>query len=70
MKNYIKPEAEVYKVGIVSLLSGSGEHGQIPEGDAKRYDYFLFDEEDGGWQPKDVNLWDDEDFEDGMKYSK
>ena len=37
---------------------------------AKRHDYFLFDEEDGGWQPKDVNLWDDEDFEDGMKYSK
>ena len=67
MKNYIKPEAEVYKVGIVSPLCGSvtpKEDGQIPEGDAKVHDYFLFDEEDGGWQPKDVSLWDDEDFED------
>ena len=25
MKNYIKPEAEVYKVRIESLLSGSAE---------------------------------------------
>ena len=66
MKNYIKPEVKVYKVRIESLLSGSvpGEHGQIPEGDAKKHDYSLFDEEDGGWQPKDVSLWDDEDFED------
>lgn len=70
MKNYIKPEAEVYKVRIESLLSGSGvkpdkpEGGQIEETGAKRNNYFLFDEEDGGWQPKDVNLWDDEDFED------
>lgn len=68
MKNYIKPEAEVYKVGIESPLCES--LGQLDQGDAKRHDYFLFDEEDGGWQPKDVNLWDDEDFEDGMKYSK
>lgn len=63
MKNYIKPEVKVYKVRIESLLSGS-EPGQIREGDAKKHDYSLFDEEDGGWQPKDVSLWDDEDFED------
>ena len=45
MKNYIKPEAEVYKVGIVSPLCESGtpkEPGQIDEGDAKVHDYFLF----------------------------
>ena len=63
MKNYIKPELKVYKVRIESLLSGS-ESGQIPEGLAKKHDYSLFNEEDGGWQPKDVSLWDDEDFED------
>ena len=63
MKNYIKPEVKVYKVRIESLLSGSvpGEHGQIPEGFAKKHNYSLFDEEDGGLQPKDVSLWDDED---------
>lgn len=60
MKNYIKPELKVYKVKIESLLSGS-EPGQIPRGLAKKHDYSLFDEEDGGWQPKDVSLWDDED---------
>lgn len=60
MKNYIKPELKVYKVKIESLLSGS-EPGQIPGGLAKKHDYSLFDEEDGGWQPKDVSLWDDED---------
>lgn len=32
MKNYIKPEVTVYEVRIESLLSGSGEGGQIPEG--------------------------------------
>lgn len=62
MKNYIKPEVKVYKVRIESLLAG--ESGQIPEGDAKKHDFSLFNEEDGGWQPKDVSLWDDEDFED------
>lgn len=61
MKNYIKPELKVYKVGIESLLSGSGEHGQIPEGFAKKHNYSLFNEEDGGLQLKDVSLWDDED---------
>ena len=64
MKNYIKPEVKVYKVRIESLLSGSKEDGQLEFGDAKVHDYSLFDEENGGWQPKDVSLWDDEDFED------
>ena len=67
MKNYIKPEAEVYKVGIVSPLCGSvtpKEDGQIPEGDAKVHDYFLFDEENDDGQTGSGGLWDDEDFED------
>lgn len=73
MKNYIKPEAEVYKVGIVSPLCVSGvqpEGGQIPEGDAKVNDYFLFDEGNGDGHTGRGGLWDDEDFEDGMNYSK
>ena len=70
MKNYIKPEAEVYKVRIESLLSGSGEHGQIPEGGAKVHDYFLFDEGNGDGHTGRGGLLDDEDFEDGMKYSE
>ena len=61
MKNYIKPELKVYKVGIESLLSGSVEGGQIGSGLAKKHNYSLFDEEDGGLQLKDVSLWDDED---------
>lgn len=64
MKSYIKPEVRVYKVRIESLLSGSNEGGQIESSLAKGHDYSLFNEEDGGWQPKDVSLWDDEDFED------
>ena len=69
MKNYIKPEAEVYKVGIVSPLCGSvtpkpKEDGQIPEGDAKVHDYFLFDEGNGDGHTGRRGLWDDEDFED------
>ena len=66
MKNYIKPEVKVYKVRIESLLSGSvpGEHGQIPEGDAKKHDYSLFDEGNGDGHIGRVSLWDDEDFED------
>lgn len=68
MKNYIKPEAEVYKVGIVSPLCESG--GQIEEGDAKVHDYSFFDEENGDGHTGRGGLWDDEDFEDGMNYSK
>lgn len=63
MKKYIKPEVKVYRTQVESLLAAESG-GQTPEGLAKQHDYFLFDEEDGGWQPKDVNLWDDEDFED------
>lgn len=63
MKKYIKPEVKVYRTQVESLLAAESL-GQKVEGDAKRHDYFLFDEEDGGWQPKDVSLWDDEDFED------
>ena len=61
MKNYIKPEVKVYKVRIESLLIGSGEYGQIGSGLAKKHNFSLFNEENGGWQPKDVSLWDDED---------
>ena len=57
MKNYIKPEAEVYKVGIVSPLC---ESGQIPEGDAKRHNNSLFDEEDDDSQAYNGSLWDDD----------
>ena len=73
MKNYIKPEAEVYKVRIESPLCESGtpkEPGQIDEGDAKVHDYFLFDEGNGDGHTGHRGLWDDEDFEDGMNYSK
>lgn len=63
MKKYIKPEVKVYRTQVEFLLAAESG-GQGDEWDAKRHDYFLFDEEDGGWQPKDVNLWDDEDFED------
>lgn len=64
MKNYIKPEVTVYEVRIESLLSGSGEGGQIPEGGAPKRDYILFDEGDGDGQTGSGGLWDDEDFED------
>lgn len=59
MKNYIKPEVKVYKVRIESLLAA--ESGQISGGLAKKHNFSLFNEENGGWQPKDVSLWDDED---------
>lgn len=60
MKNYIKPEVKVYKVRIESLLAAESG-GQIESGFAKKHNFSLFNEEDGGWQPKDVSLWDDED---------
>ena len=61
MKNYIKPEVKVYKVRIESLLAVESGGGQIIESDAKKHNFSLFYEEDGGWQPKDVSLWDDDD---------
>lgn len=64
MKNYIKPEVTVYEVRIESLLSGSGEGGQIPEGCAPKRDYYLFDEENDDGDTGSGGLWDDEDFED------
>lgn len=64
MKNYIKPEVKVYEVRIESLLSGSGEGGQMIEGWAPKRDYSLFDEENDDGQTGSGGLWDDEDFED------
>ena len=68
MKNYIKPEVKVYEVRIESLLSGSGEDGQIKGGLAPKRDYSLFDEENddgnGDGYTGSGDLWDDEDFED------
>ena len=59
MKNYIKPEAEVYKVGIVSLLTVSGEDGQIDSGLAKKHDYSFFDEENGDGHTGRGDFWND-----------
>ena len=65
MKSYIKPEVKVYKVRIEPLLSGSVENGQIGYGFVKKYDPFLFDEENDDEQTDRICcLWDDEDFED------
>lgn len=64
MKNYIKPEVKVYEVRIESLLSGSGEGGQMIEGWAPKRDYSLFDEENDDGQTGSGGLWEDEDFED------
>ena len=35
MKIYIKPSVQVINVVVEQLLAGSGEDGQITEGDAK-----------------------------------
>lgn len=64
MKNYIKPEVKVYEVRIESLLSGSGEGGQIESSFAPKRDFSLFDEENDDGQTGSGGLWDDEDFED------
>lgn len=64
MKNYIKPEVKVYEVRIESLLSGSGEGGQIESMFAPKRDYSLFDEENDDGDTGSGGLWDDEDFED------
>lgn len=63
MKNYIKPEVNVYEVRIESLLTGS-EDGEIDCGFAPKRDYSLFDEENDDGQTGSGGLWDDEDFED------
>lgn len=64
MKNYIKPEVKVYEVRIESLLSGSGEGGQIESSFAPKRDYSLFDEDNDDGDTGSGGLWDDEDFED------
>lgn len=58
MKKYIKPEVKVYKPKIESLLFA--ESGQIYEGDAKRHNNSLFDEEDDDSQAYNGSLWDDD----------
>lgn len=59
MKKYIKPEVKVYKPKIESLLFAES-NGQITEGDAKRHNNSLFDEEDDDSQAYNGSLWDDD----------
>lgn len=58
MKRYIKPEVKVYRTHVESLLAA--ESGQITEGDAKRHNNSLFDEEDDDSQAYNGSLWDDD----------
>lgn len=58
MKRYIKPEVKVYRTRVESLLFA--ESGQIDEGDAKRHNNSLFDEEDDDSQAYNGSLWDDD----------
>lgn len=58
MKRYIKPEVKVYRTYVESLLAA--ESGQIDEGDAKRHNNSLFDEEDDDSQAYNGSLWDDD----------
>lgn len=57
MKKYIKPEVKVYRTKVESLLAAESG-GQITEGDAKRYNNSLFDEEDDDSQTDKGSLWD------------
>ena len=59
MKKYIKPEATVYRTLFESLLVAESG-GQIDEGDAKKHNYSLFDEEDDDCQTDNGSLWDDD----------
>ena len=58
MKSYIKPEVNVYKVRIESLLCGS-EGGQIGCGFAPKRDSSLFDEENGDGHTCRGDIWND-----------
>ena len=58
MKSYIKPEVNVYKVRIESLLCGS-EGGQIGYGFAPKRDSSLFDEENGDGHTGRGDFWND-----------
>ena len=57
MKKYIKPEVKVYRTKVESLLAAESG-GQITEGDAKRHNNSLFDEEDDDSQTDNGSLWD------------
>ncbi len=57
MKKYIKPEVKVYRTKVESLLTAESG-GQITEGDAKRHNNSLFDEEDDDSQTDKGSLWD------------
>lgn len=60
MKSYIKPEVNVYKVRIESLLCGSGkEGGQVERGFAPKHDFSLFDEENGDGHTGRGDFWND-----------
>ena len=59
MKKYIKPEVKVYRTKVESLLAAES-NGQIDEGDAKRHNNSLFDEEDYDSQTDKGSLWDDD----------
>lgn len=62
MKSYIKPEVNVYKVRIESLLCGSGneiEDGQLGCGFAPKRDSSLFDEENGDGHSGRGDFWND-----------
>lgn len=57
MKKYIKPKVKVYRTKVESLLAAESG-GQITEGDAKRHNNSLFDEEDDDSQTDKGSLWD------------
>ena len=57
MKKYIKPKFKVYRTKVESLLAAESG-GQITEGDAKRHNNSLFDEEDDDSQTDKGSLWD------------
>lgn len=57
MKKYIKPEVKVYRTHVESLLAAESG-GQFTEGDAKRHNNSLFDEEDDDSQTDKGSLWD------------
>jgi hypothetical protein len=57
MKKYIKPEVKVYRTHVESLLAAESG-GQFTEGDAKRHNNSLFDEEYDDSQTGKGSLWD------------
>ena len=57
MKKYIKPEVKVYRTKVESLLAAESG-GQFTEGDAKRHNNSLFNEEYDDSQTDKGSLWD------------